>query len=323
MGWLTKTRMWQRAREGADSDAQARQFILEYLGLRSWMFLIRCFPIEANLLTARMIGRIWWLISKKHRERALENLRPGFPDKSEKWLRAVARRSFEHFAQLYLVEMIQTPGLINEASWPRYVEMTDLEPAVRSLLSRERGTLFITPHFGNFELLGFTLARLGFRMTAVMRPLDNPLVNAHLVRLRERGGLRLLYKKGAMGQAYEVLERREALSFIADQDAGRKGVFANFFNRPASWYKSIGLLAMQYEAPIIVGISTRQGQKFRYRFEIERVIEPHEWAGQEQPLQFVTQAFADALESAIRRYPEQYLWMHRRWKSQPRERKAS
>lgn len=322
-GWLHKSKIWHRAREGADSDAQARQFIIEYLGLRAWMFLIRCFPIEVNLLTGRLCGRVWWLVSKKHRERALENLRPGFPDASEKWLRKVARRSFEHFAQLYLVEMIQTPGLINESSWPRYIEMTDLSPAVRSLLDSERGTLFVTPHFGNFELLGYTLARLGFRITAVMRPLDNPLVNSHLVRLRENGGLRLLYKKGAMERAYDVLERREALSFIADQDAGRKGVFADFFNRPASWYKSIGLLAMQYEVPIIVGIATRQGRKFRYRFEIEGVIEPHEWQGVERPLQFITDHFAAALESAIRKHPEQYLWMHRRWKSQPRERSAS
>jgi KDO2-lipid IV(A) lauroyltransferase len=287
------------------------------------MFVIRCFPIEINLITGRVIGRFWWLLSKKHRERAIEHLRPGFPDASDAWLRRVARRSFEHFAQLYLVEMIQTPTLINESSWPRYIEMQDLEPAVRCLLNRERGTLLITPHFGNFELLGYTLARLGFRMTAVMRPLDNPLVNAHLVRLRENGGLRLLYKKGATDRAYEVLERGEPLSFIADQDAGRKGIFADFFNRPASWYKSIGLLAMQYRVPIVVGVAVRIGRRFKYRFEIERVIEPRDWESHERPLQQVTDLFAAALESAIRRHPEQYLWVHRRWKHQPRRRATS
>ncbi|MCA9243792.1 MAG: lysophospholipid acyltransferase family protein, partial [Phycisphaerales bacterium] len=109
------------------------------------------------------------------------------------------------------------------------------------------------------------------------------------------------------------------LCFIADQDAGRKGVFVDFFNRPASWYRSIALLAMRYQTPIIVGHCPRvSANRFRYRAVVERIIMPEEWADERDPVRWITAQYAQAFERAIATYPEQYLWMHRRWKSQPR-----
>ncbi|NLF33252.1 MAG: lysophospholipid acyltransferase family protein, partial [Planctomycetes bacterium] len=116
----------------------------------------------------------------------------------------------------------------------------------------------------------------------------------------------------------DVLAAGGTLCFIADQDAGRKGIFADFFGRPASWYKSIGLLAMQYRVPIIAGAAARQGRGFHYRIAVERIIQPEEWDAQADPLQWITDTYAAALERIIRANPEQYLWVHRRWKSRPR-----
>jgi KDO2-lipid IV(A) lauroyltransferase len=309
---------WHELRSAADSPAQAWRFVGEYLALRFWTLVISCFPINANLVTARLFGRLWWRLLKRHRARALEHLRPALGDRyDERGLRNIARRSFEHFAQMYGVELVLTPRLVSEWSWARYVELHDLGPALRELLA-PRGAIMVTPHFGNYELLGYTIARLGLPLVAVMRPLDNPLLNAHLLDARQASGLTLLYKKGATSRAGDVLAAGGALCFIADQDAGRKGIFADFFGRPASWYKSIGLLAMQYRVPIIAGAAARQGRGFHYRIAVERIIQPEEWDAQADPLQWITDTYAAALERIIRANPEQYLWVHRRWKSRPR-----
>ncbi len=303
----------------APSLGAALRRIAEYLALRLWVVIVGCFPIDVNLRTARLLGRIWWAVMKRHRDRAMENLRPALGGQyDERQLRRIARRSFEHFAQLYLVELVMTPRVISEWSWPRHVELDHLGPALRELLG-ERGVILLTGHFGNYELLGYTICRLGIPLTAVMRPMDNPLINRYLVASREAGGLALLYKKGVTAVAGDIIDGGGALCFIADQDAGRKGLFVDFFGRKASTYKSIGLLAMQKRVPIVVGYAARIRRGFNYRLAVERIIRPEEWDGQEDPLRWVTQTFSHALEAAIRRWPEQYLWVHRRWKHRPKE----
>lgn len=289
-----------------------------YVALRVWSVLINIFPVRTNLETARLFGLIWWHLKRSHRERAMDNLRPALGDRhSEAELLDIAKRSFQHFTQLYLVELVMTPKLVNEWSWSRFVELGDLSVPLRQLLSREP-TIMLTPHFGNYELLGYTIARLGLPLTAIMRPLDNALINENLEESRRAGGVTLLNKSGAMEEANSVIDRGDPLCFIADQDAGRKGIFAPFFNRQASWYKSIALLAIYKNVTIIVGGAIRTRQGFHYRIHVERIIRPHEWQDQSDPIQWITQTFAAALENLIRRAPEQYLWVHRRWKTRPK-----
>ena len=314
--------LWQRLREAwtaAPNRMTALSWIAQFAALRLWSLVIGCFPVDMNLRTARLMGNMWWLMMKRHRDRAMENLRPALGDRySEAELRRIARRSFGHFAQLYLVEAMMTPRIISEWSWAQHVKLHDLGPALRELL-RERGVIMLTAHFGNYELLGYTLARLGLPMTAVMRPLDNTLINEFIVGAREAGGITLLYKKGASESADEIVAEGGTLSFISDQDAGRKGCFADFFGRKASWYKSIGLLAMRHRVPLVVGYAVRERPGFHYGIHVERIIQPEEWDQQADPLMWITQTFAAGLEAGIRRWPEQYLWMHRRWKSRPKE----
>lgn len=310
---------WAAAWRAAPTRRVALRYLLEYAALRLWALVIGCFPVETNLRTAKLMGNIWWLLMKRHRRRAMDNLRPALGDRySEAQLWKIARRSFEHFAQIYLVEMVMTPRLINKWSWARYVTLHELGPALRELLA-DRGAIMLTAHFGNYELLGYTIARLGLPIHAIMRPLDNPLVNEFLVSSREAGGVNLLYKKGVTESADEVVASGGTLCFISDQDAGRKGIFTDFFGRKASWYKSIGLLAIHHRVPLIVGYAARVSPGFHYRIAVQRIIQPSEWEHQDDPLLWITQTFAHALEAGIRRWPEQYLWMHRRWKTRPKD----
>jgi len=316
--WRRLTELWRTT----PSRRKFASYVLEYAALRTWSLVINCFPIDTNLRSARLMGNIWWLLMKRHRDRAMEQLLPSLGDRySEDQLRRIARRCFVHFAQLYLVELLMAPRLITHWSWARYATLHKLDAALRELLSG-RGAIMLTAHFGNFEVLGFLLAKLGLPQSAVMRPLDNTLVNDMLLEARESSGLSLLYKKGASESADDILADGGVLSFIADQDAGRKGVFADFFGRKASWYKSIGLLAMRHRVPLIVGYAVREKPGFHYGIHVERIIQPEEWEGRDAPLEWITQTFSHAIEAGIRRHPEQYLWIHRRWKSRPREERA-
>ena len=306
-------------RRTAPAWVMACRYRLEYLAMRLFALSISAFPIELNLQTARVLGRLWHRVMRRHRNRAMEHLRMALGDTySERQLETIARKSFEHFAQLYLIELVQTPRLLSQWSWSRHIELGEIGPALRELLA-DRGAIMLTAHFGNFELLGYAIAKLGLPLVAVMRPLDNPLLNDFLMSSREASGLRLLYKKGATESAQEALENKETLCYIADQNAGRKGLFVDFFGKKASTYKSIGLLAASHDVPVIVGYAARIGRGFRYRIEVERIIRPEEWRNREDPVFWITQEYSWALESAIRKHPEQYLWMHRRWKSRPRD----
>lgn len=319
---------WSAAYREVGGGWVGARMLATYAALRLWSVLMNCFPIEANLHTARIIGKVGWLIDRLflgryYERRSLEQLRPSLGDVySERALRRIARRAFEHVAMVYLAELVCTPRAINLWNWARCVELHDLGPPLRRLLA-QRGAIMLTAHFGNFELLGYTLATLGLPISAIMRPLDNPLLNEFVKQRRQAAGLTLLSKHGVTSEADDVLAARGTLCFIADQDAGRKQVFAEFFGRKASWYKSIGILAMRHRVPIIVGNAVRVGGGFRYRIAVERIIEPADWDAQDDPLAWITQTYAADLERAIRRAPEQYLWLHRRWKTRPRHELAA
>ncbi|MFH1418432.1 MAG: lysophospholipid acyltransferase family protein [Planctomycetota bacterium] len=328
---------------------------LAYLAVRLVWVVLSIFPIDATLRAMRSLGRIWYALPgalpelriprwfgrvaflrwtfkaaagsnklllrfREHRARAERHVRMAFPDADEQQVARIVRGSMEQLVML-AVEVLRAPHLLNQWSWARHVKLRKLDGAIRVLL-RDKGCIMLTGHYGNWEVLGYTLAILGFDIVAVMRPLDNEYLNRFLLDRRERSGLALLYKKGATRSAPEVLESGGSLCFIADQNAGRKGLFVDFFGYKASTYKSIGLLAMEYEVPIVVGCARRIGRGFEYEICVNRIIMPSDWQGQADELTWITTEFSQAIEAFVRVAPEQYLWIHRRWKSRPRGEKS-
>jgi len=297
---------------------------LVYMAVRTAFVIMQMFPITWNLRTARLLARLWPRIMPRHRDRAVAHLKAAVGNTyAPAEIERLADRCLESVA-MFAVEAICLPRLISGYTWSRYIQLRDFDEALEQILSG-RGAILVTGHYGSFEVMGHLLAALGFRMTAVMRPLDNVYLNRFVVRSRETHGLALLDKKGATAQAERLLEEGKLLAFIGDQDAGRKGLFVNFFGQPASTYKSIGLLAMATGRPIVVGYARRLRNTARYEVGIQRVIHPDQWEDQEDPLRWITQSYTTAIEEIVRDDPEQYLWIHRRWKSKPRtaRRKAS
>ena len=285
---------------------------LQYVALRVVSMALHSFPVDANLQTAKLIGTLMYRFDRKHRERALANLRRSFPEMTERRREHLALRSHQDLVML-AVEVLFTTRLIRIDTWAKYVELNNFREVVGLLLRRDQGLIMLTGHYGNWEILGYLLATIGFHTTSIARPLDNPYVNEWLLGVRERMGQRIIAKTGATSEVIDVLSRNGTVCFIADQNAGSKGIFVDFFGRKASTYKSIGLIAMQYEVPVVIGYARRHGSRFHFTVGVEDIIYPPDWKEQDDPLRYITQRYTNGLEDVVRAEPGQYLWVHRRW----------
>jgi KDO2-lipid IV(A) lauroyltransferase len=294
-----------------------------YLLVRLVVGVAQALTLEQSYALARLIATILYRIDRRHREVALDNLRHAFGEQYTPAERdAIVRRVYRHFAMM-LMEILHIPRKMHLETWRRRIVLLGHKEIVGRLL--EGGpVIMVTGHFGNWEMAGYLFGVFGFPPNSVARTLDNPYLDDYLRAFRERTGQKLIPKTGGYDQMLEVLRAGGMLSFLADQDAGSGGMFVDFFGRPASTHKAIALLALEHNAPVIVGYARRIGSGFRYEIGCSDVIEPHEFTGGADDARILTQRFTKAIETAIRRDPDQYLWLHRRWKHQPgaRKRKA-
>ncbi len=290
---------------------------LQYLALRAFAAFMWMFDVRTNYRSARWLAELLWRVDRRHRRIACGHLRLSFPDWPEQRIQRIARKSMHHMVYLG-VDMLFTPRLIKPNRWSRHIRLKNIGELIRLLVRQQTGVILLTGHFGNWEVVGYLTATLGFPSVSVARPLDNPYVNDFVMGVRERTGQGILYKKGAAASMTDILRRRGALAFIADQDAGRKGLFVDFFGRPASTYRSIGLMASRHRVPVVVGYGKRIGSNFEFEIGIKRIIYPEQWAGRDEEVTW----FTSELEQVIRSAPEQYLWVHRRWKHRPDGSKA-
>ncbi|MBN1124792.1 MAG: lysophospholipid acyltransferase family protein [Sedimentisphaerales bacterium] len=290
---------------------------LAYVALRIAVAILYCFPVRTNLRFACFLGRMLWRHYDRGRWRAMENLRAAYPGKDESWYGQIGQRSFEQLVML-VIDVLFAPRLVKRDTWDRYSTYHNIEK-VKWQMQAGQGFIFVTGHYANFEIVGYLMGLFGFEVYSIARPLDNRFINRWLYGVRQRVGQKIIDKKGATEKMEQIMRRHATLCFIADQDAGKKGVFVDFFGRKASSYKSIALLAMQYNMPIGVGFSRRRGNDFFFEIGIQRIIWPGEWQDKDDPLTWITQEYTRSIEDFIRVDPSQYWWLHRRWKTRPRE----
>jgi KDO2-lipid IV(A) lauroyltransferase len=290
---------------------------LQYLALRVLVVYLYLFDVETNLKTACFLGRLLWKYYHRGRQRALDNLHASYPEKSEEWIRQTGRRSFEHIVML-AIDVLFTPRLVKKRNWRNYSRFKNAE-RTKWLMKEGNGLLMITGHYSNFEIIGYMMGLFGFNIYSIARPFDNKFINSYLYNVRKRVGQKIIDKKGASEIMDKITSQGATLCFIADQDAGRKGLFVDFFGRKASTYKSIGLLAITNNIPICVGCSRRIDNRFFFEMCVQRIIFPEEWADKEDPLMWVTAEYTKAIEEFVREDPSQYWWLHRRWKHRPKE----
>jgi KDO2-lipid IV(A) lauroyltransferase len=288
-----------------------------YAALRTLIVILYCFDIEANLRFACSLGRLLWKHYHRGRKRTLDNLRASFPEKNEKWIWQTGQRSFEHIAML-AIDLLFTPKLVRKSNWRDYSCYRNCERA-KWIMKEEKGMIMVTGHYGNFEIIGYLLGLFDFNIYSIARPLDNRFISKYLYRVRQQGGQKIIDKKGASKLMDTITSSGATLCFIADQDAGRRGVFVDFFGRKASTYKSIGLLALTNNTPICIGFSRRVENRFFFEIYNNRIIMPEEWKDKDDPLKWITEEYTKAIEDFVREDPSQYWWLHRRWKHRPKE----
>jgi len=288
-----------------------------YLLIRSIVGFAQMLSVEQSYSLARALAKLMYKFDKRHREVGLENLRLAFGDQYDATQRdQIVRGVYEHFSKM-IMEILHIPRKLDVTNWRERITLVGHE-AVLDRLMDGGPMIMLSGHFGNWEMAGYLFGVFGFPPSSVARTLDNPHLESFLRRFRERTGQKLIPKTGGYDQMLDVLRNGGVLSFLADQDAGQRGLYVDFFGRPASTHKAIALLAIEHNAPVVVGYARRTGPGFRYEVGCDAIIEPDEWTGTAEDARLLTQRYTSALEKIIRRDPEQYLWLHRRWKHQPK-----
>lgn len=292
---------------------------LAYLAIRMGVGIIQALTIEQSYVIARFLARVVYQIDRRHRQVAIDNLTHAFGDQYSPAERdRIVLGVYEHFLML-MMEIVQIPRKLHVTNWRDRIALKGHGAVIERLLDGGP-VIMLTPHFGNWEMAGYLFGVFGFPPYSVARTLDNPHLDRFIRRFRERTGQKMIPKKGGYDDMLAVLKSGGVLSFLADQDAGQNGLYVDFFGRKASTHKAIALLAIEYKTPVVVGYARRVGPGFRYEVACDRIIDPAEWEGRADDVRWLTQEYTTALESAIRTAPEQYLWLHRRWKHQPKPR---
>jgi Kdo2-lipid IVA lauroyltransferase/acyltransferase len=293
---------------------------LVYLAVRLVVAFAQMLSIEQSYALARVIAWMMYKVDVRHRAVGLENLKMAYGDQyTEADRDRIVRGVYLHFCMM-LMEMLHLPRKIHLTNWRQYVSLVGHEPILDRLMTGGP-IILLTGHYGNWEMAGYLFGLYGFPTYSVARTLDNPYLDRYLRSFREQTGQKLIPKAGGYDQILEVLQSGRALSMLADQDAGQRGLFVEFFGRPASTHKAIALLAIEHQAPVVVGVARRIGPGFRYEIRSADVIEPSEFSGTPDDSRLLTQRYTSALEKLIRQDPTQYLWLHRRWKHQPQRKK--
>ena len=274
--------------------------------------LDRWLGAERSGRLAAALGRFAYRRLRIRADVAEEQLRRAFPERDEAWVRRTAEASYEHLGREGMAMLRLSRQGKDEVLAATEVEGLD---ALREAVETGRGAIIMTGHFGNWEIGGAALAARGIPVDVVARRQKNPHVDRLINEARSRLGMTVIRQGGATRAALRSLRKGRAVALVADQDARRRGVFVDFFGRPASTHRGPAVLALRTGAPVFMGTAARRPGG-GYRVRVARVPIP---AGDDpdQRADRLTAGLTAALESAIRDAPGQYLWQHRRWKTAP------
>jgi Kdo2-lipid IVA lauroyltransferase/acyltransferase len=267
-------------------------------------------PMRAVLAVGSLLGRAFYLVDGPHRRRALRNLEAAFPVRTYAECRSIARGMFAHFGRLLMV-------LLKFSTMPaermlNHVEF-DGEDRVVNAHALQRGVLLFTGHFGFWEINALVHALELKPMAVLARPLDNPLLHQLLEMVRTSTGNSVFYRRGAIRRILRALEANQAVAVLIDQHIQTAdAVYVDFFNRPAATTSALAALALRTGAPVVPAFALPlPGGRFRMVYE--HPVDPPR-ADDPDAIREFTQRCTDVLEMYVRRYPELWLWMHRRWR---------
>jgi KDO2-lipid IV(A) lauroyltransferase len=286
---------------------------LEYLLARVLSSIVLTLPLSAVRRTGDVLGLILFHIVRVRREVTFDQLKRAFPEKTGEEIDACARKCYKNLSRV-AVEAVRLsgagPGELNPLF--RVKGKGHLDEA----LEGGKGLVVVTFHLGNWELMGAYMARLGYPLSVVGQRIHNPFIDRMIEDLRSCAGMEVIYRSRAVKDSIRALRRNRIVAILADQDAHENGVFVPFFGRSASTPRGPAVIAMHCDAPAVMAFMIRD-KDGNYDISIEPI--PYERDRElEAGIEKFTRTFTSRLEDFVRSHPEQWLWLHRRWKTADR-----
>ena len=284
--------------------------LLESIPVRALSVLVRFLPMSAVRACGRRLGRLVYMVDRARRRTTLTNLSAAFPGRPAAEHRAVAQAMFGHFGSL-LLELLK----FGHYSRRRMLAVSEIEGEDRvwNAYQQGRGVLFFTGHFGYWEMHAVTHALRFHPISVLARPLDNPRLHDALEEIRTRTGNSVIYRQGAVRKMLRDLASNRGIALLIDQHLHTPdAVYVDFFRRPAATTSALAALALRTGAPVIP-VFALPLPRGRYRFIYEHPVDPPRGDTPDAVREF-TQRCTDVLEMYVRRHPDLWLWMHRRWR---------
>ena len=283
------------------------------IGLIKTLYL---FPFSFDCRLGELLGMAWFYLYRRHRMITLENLERAFGRKFSRSRRvALAKKAYRNLGRVFM-ECLFLPRFTAE-NIREFVSITGTEH-LHEADKQGKGVFIITAHFGNWELLAVALACYGFSLSAVARPLPFPSLDKLVKGYRTQCGNRIIPRKGAVKKILKCLQRRGRIGILLDQNtSGRGGVFVDFFGLPASTIPIVAALSQKTKAPVVPVFTVPKKKGKGYVIEIGKNIDLINSGDKERDLILNTAQYTRVIEEYIRKYPQCWFWMLRRWKTRP------
>jgi Kdo2-lipid IVA lauroyltransferase/acyltransferase len=288
---------------------------LEYAAAWPFIKILGILPRLLARVFAIAISRLVYLFHVRLRQVGMRNLEMAFPEKSEKERKRILRAEFTSLGR-QLAELCQfpryTPENIDEVVI--YEQLGNYERAYE----RRKGVLFLTAHFGGWELSAFAHSLHGHRVNIVMRPMDNPYLDGMLQSYRTMHGNKVVPKDDFVRGLLAAMKAGETVGILMDTNmTPPQGVFVDFFGIPACTASGLARIALRTDAAVVPGFTIWDESLRKYRLRFDPALELVRTGDLEADIVTNTQNFTKVIEGYVRQYPEQWLWVHRRWKTRP------
>ncbi|MBN2031469.1 lysophospholipid acyltransferase family protein [bacterium] len=280
------------------------------MGILLWVWMV---SLKTALLAADILGFFVFSVLRIRRLVVMDNLKQAFPEKSQKELLGIARRTYQNFAKM-IFEYMRFPIMKREDVLSLF-SVKGIEH-IDWALKQGKGGVLIAGHYGNWELMGAYLAQLGYPTYFLVGEQHNKLVDHMMNHYRIIMGIRIIHMGVAVRGVIKALRHNEFVALLSDQNGGPEGVFVDFFGRPASTPQGPAIFALKTGAPVLFSYPVRFPHG-KQRIYCECLHFDHLHGVSPENVHEVTQAYTRLLEKAIRAHPDHWFWMHRRWKFSP------
>ncbi len=288
--------------------------VFEFLLLQTMAAAVRLLPYRLGMGLARLLSFLVFYVLRIRRAVTIENLCRAFPEKSPAECQHLAWRVYRHFGRV-AVDFIFLPRLIPRKFF-RLVTVKN-ESVLKQAFEKGQGVVLNGPHLGNWEFMAAVAPLLGYPTRIIVGTQRNNLADRWINRTRLLAGSKIIHVGGAVRKSLEALSRGEVVALLSDQDAGRDGLFVPFFGRKASASVGAALLALKGNAPMVYAQTVWQNGQYVTEFVEIKTDDLH--GPTPENLYELTRRFTEWAEKQIRHFPEQWFWMHRRWKTRPSE----